>query len=118
MCLGKRLGRRMVFLLVIVIVSRMNSFCIARVAYWRSHDPHNHNSIHSPLTKGKCSKKIKKILKRSKEAIVIILYDDSQAPEMESGIPIEFQKEENKIILKEVVRSHPILTEASKLFQR
>jgi hypothetical protein len=75
-------------------------------------------SRHTFLFKDKCRKKIKSLLKKNRKAIAMILCDSSQAPSTISGFPKEFQKEEHKIILEEVVRSMPILTEATKVFQR
>ena len=62
--------------------------------------------------------RVKAILKEHKKAKVMILTDSSQAPSTEIEYPEEFQKEENQITLEEVVRSTPILTKATRLFQR
>ena len=48
----------------------------------------------------------------------MILCDSSQSPSSDSDYPEGFEKEENLVVLGEVVRSSPILTEASRLFQR
>ena len=48
----------------------------------------------------------------------MILCDSSQAPSTVCDYPEEFEKEENVIKLGEVVRSLPILTKATMLFQR
>jgi hypothetical protein len=48
----------------------------------------------------------------------MILFDSSQAPSINTDLPKEFQEKRNIITLAEVVRSSPVLTEASKVFQR
>jgi hypothetical protein len=48
----------------------------------------------------------------------MILCDSSQSPSSDSDYPEGFEKEENLVVLGEVVRSSPILTEASRAFQR
>ena len=63
-------------------------------------------------------KKIKRILKKNKHAQVMILCDSSQAPSTQSKWPKEFNNEETHLTFTEVIRSLPILTEASSLFQR
>ena len=69
--------------------------------------------------KDQCRKKLMKILKANTEAKAIVLFDASQGSSIDSGIlPKEFKKKKNEIVLSEVVRSSPLLTDASKVFQR
>ena len=69
--------------------------------------------------KDQCRKKLMKILKANTEAKAIVLFDASQGSSIDSGIlPKEFKKKKNEIVLSEVVRSSPLLTDVSKVFQR
>ena len=63
-------------------------------------------------------KKRKRILKKNKNAQAMILCDSSQAPSTKLKWPKEFNKEDKLLTFTEVIRSLPLLTEASSLFQR
>ena len=64
------------------------------------------------------TKKIESILKENENAQAMILCDSSQASSTKLEWSEEFNNEEKHLTLTEVIRSVPLLTEASSLFQR
>ena len=76
-------------------------------------------SNHNILFKDEFKESIKRLLLKNKKAQAMILFDSSQAPSINTDLPKGFEKEENRNVLGEVVRSSPVVvTEASKVFQR